>query len=175
MMIMIKWVKYPSLLNSSMTTLKMPFIIPRQYFNEQGRVILNDLSFGNYFFYPFTLTLGYSDVYVIDEDGRDHKFNAAQLEHLLQRSTKLERADLWHILKSLHHILGQNGSIHDWRYPQECCDYPGYSKLGRVVVDLEEWTLSWQTNLGQTGSQCLRSATHPLHFVTYLISMFWFI
>ncbi|PBK80337.1 hypothetical protein ARMGADRAFT_80163 [Armillaria gallica] len=141
-----------------MTTPEMPYITPRQYLNKHGRVILNDLRFGNHNFYPFILTLGYPNVYVKDANEPDYKFDAAQLEHLLQRSTKLERADLWHILKNVHYILGYTGAK-VWRYPQECCDYPGYSELGRVVVDLEKWTLSWQMNLGQTHSQHLRKST----------------
>ncbi len=89
-----------------MTTLEMPLIMPTQYLTKQGRVILNDVSFGDHNFYPFSLILNYPNVYVMDHYEPDHNFNAAQLEHLLQRSTKLERADLWHILKSAYHALG---------------------------------------------------------------------
>lgn len=173
MKLSIMWVKYPAPLDSFITTSKHRYI-PTRCLNEQGRVILNDLSAGIHEFFPFTLFLGHSHISVVDNNELGHHFYSAQLQHLLQCSAKLERADLWHILKSVYCMSGYYGR---WRlsYLKGYCNYPGYFDSERVVVDLEEWTLSWWMKFRQTHSQRLRSAAHPLHFVSYLISMFWFI
>ncbi|PBK79390.1 hypothetical protein ARMGADRAFT_137266 [Armillaria gallica] len=47
----------------------------------------------------------------------------------------------------------------DFGYPERCPGYPGYAKVGRVVVDLGWWTLEHTINSERSGSQRLRQST----------------
>ncbi len=144
-----------------MTTLKSLTISPFRirYFNEQGRLILDDLSLGYHVFLPFVLHLGHSgvsvDAIMNDYNHGTRCFDIAETECLLKRSAKLQRADLWRIFESVYFLLGKNGWF-TYRYPGRCYNYPGYAGSGRVAVDFDEWTLGWTVKSGQKSSRRLR-------------------
>ncbi|KAK0239397.1 hypothetical protein EDD85DRAFT_949250 [Armillaria nabsnona] len=132
-------------------------------FDEQGRVILNDLSLGYHPFIPFELHLGRSGVSVDANmnlyNHATRRYGVVELERLFQHSAKLERTDLRHFYESVYFLLGYNTWC-CYSYPERCYNYPGYAGTGRVVTDLEEWTLHWTVKSGRQGLRRLRSVVN---------------
>ncbi|KAK0442012.1 uncharacterized protein EV420DRAFT_1082717 [Desarmillaria tabescens] len=125
-------------------------------FDEQGRVILDDLTLNDYFYKSFVLHLGCSRVSVVmyteeGTKGSDDR-DLADLEHVISRPTSLQKDRLWQIYESIHLLFGRN----TWRcfhYPESCPGYPGFASYGRVVGDLEEWTLEWTGDSERSSSR----------------------
>ncbi|KAK0451259.1 uncharacterized protein EV420DRAFT_730027 [Desarmillaria tabescens] len=143
---------------------KDPQRMPISYncFNEQGRVILDDLTLNDHFYKSFVLHLGCSRVSVVmctreGTKGSDD-LDLPHLEHVFSCPTSLQKDYLWQIYESIHLLFGRN----TWRcfdYPESCPGYPGFVSYGRVVGDLEEWTLEWTRDSERSNSRHLNKTT----------------
>ncbi len=97
------------------------------------------------------------------------RFDVAELERLFQHSTRLERTDLRHFYESVYFLLGYNTWC-CYSYPERCYNYPGYAGTGRVVADLEEWTLRWTVKSGRQGLRRLRSVVNLLYSMSFSLA-----
>ncbi len=101
-----------------MMTSKSSTISPfrTHYFNEQGRLILDDLSLGYHVFSPFILHLGHSgvsvDAIMNDYNHGTRRLDVAETERLLKCSAMLQRADLWRMFESFYFLLGKKWVVY---------------------------------------------------------------
>ncbi len=161
------WVIYYVHLNESITFTQDSRTYSFQYLNERGQIIFDKFTSGHHSFYPYILHLESSgaSMGICEERSlvkHSTPFNnlispkPPPLESILADSGNLQKHHLWDIYRNIHLLLGFHSQFYHFDYPRRCPHYPGYARNGRVVIDLEEWTLQWSIHSKCNGLQQLK-------------------